>query len=113
MLPSKLRLSRLEFEKVKSQGKLYSSKSFGLLVAKEDFQDSKKFGFIISKKVAKSAVVRNKTRRQLRKLVLNNLDAIQNGVALLFLAKKTLLEASETELGEEFTKVLKTANLYQ
>lgn len=111
MLPSKLRLSRLEFDKVKSLGKLYSSKHFGLLVAREGFAADQKFGFVISKKIAKRAVDRNKTKRQLRKLVVNNLAFIQNGVALLFLAKKTILKASESELTEEFDKVLKMANL--
>lgn len=54
--------SRKEFQEIKNNGVLKQFPYFGLInLIKSDFD--KKFGFIISKKISKKAVVRNKIKR--------------------------------------------------
>ncbi len=52
----------------------------------------KKFGFVISKKISKKAVVRNKIRRKLAEEVRKNLDKFENGFRGIFLVKKNILD---------------------
>ena len=47
-----------------------------------------KFGFIISRKISKKAVVRNKIKRLLAEEIRKNLDKFENGFRGIFLIKK-------------------------
>lgn len=98
--------SRSEFLEAKEKGEMVSTPLFGFLIQKK--QDSlKKFGFIISKKISKRAVDRNKIKRLLSEVVRKNLDNFDEGIRGIFLAKKEILGKSLEDLGKEFEKCLK------
>jgi len=95
-----------EFAEVKNKGRILYSPFFGFLTYKEN-DDQKKFGFIVSKKISKKAVDRNKIRRILSEVVLENLERFENGTRIIFLTKKEILGKKMKEVEKEVEKFIK------
>ncbi len=74
-------------------------------------KDSSRFAFIVSTKISKKAVERNRVKRKLRETVRQLLDRIDSGFDVLFLAKKNLLEKTDKEIKEETEKLFKEAGI--
>jgi ribonuclease P protein component len=101
--------SKKEFDWIKSEGIIKQYPYFGLISIKiplstEDvhFPSKKgeqvkdvKFGFIISKKISKKAVVRNKIKRLIAQEVQNNLDKFEDGFRGIFLVKKNIVDEKD------------------
>lgn len=89
--------SRKEFEIIKKEGKLKQYPYFGLIFKQIPISDNreinnKKFGFIISKRISKKAVIRNKIKRLIAEEVRQNLDKFENGFRGIFLVKRNILD---------------------
>lgn len=107
MLSSKYRLKKkIDFARSEIDGKLIQSKNFGLNFFDRNDNDNPRFAFIISTKISKKAVVRNRIKRILSDAVRVNLDKIRNGVDVVFLIKQTILKAHRKEIEDEVTKVI-------
>lgn len=107
MLKKINRLSkRKDFQEIKELGKIYQSPIFGLALIKKE-EEGKQFGFIISKKISKRAVDRNKIKRYLSQSIKNNLVNIPEGIRAVFLAKKDLLGKKYEEINEEVIEIIK------
>ena len=92
MLAKKHRLTgRSVLEEVKKEGSLYQADSFGILVRKGVEIRPSRFAFIVSTKISKTAVDRNKVKRRLREAVKQNIEKIVKGYDVVFLAKKMTL----------------------
>lgn len=65
-----------------------------------------RFGFIVSKKVEKTAVGRNRLKRRFRAGIEKNLAKFPSGHDFLFLLKKEAIEQTTTVLHKEIEKVL-------
>jgi ribonuclease P protein component len=102
---NRIRLKK-EFLEVKEKGRVLYSPLFGWLTYKEN-DDQKKFGFIVSKKISKKAVDRNRIRRILSQIVQKNLDKFENGTRLIFLTKQEILGKKMIEVEKEVNKFLK------
>ena len=102
---NRIRLKK-EFLEIKDKGKIKYSPLFGLVFLKKD-DDLKKVGFIVSKKISKRAVDRNKIRRTLAEIMRKNLDKLEAGSRIVFLAKKEILGKKMVEIKEEVEKLLK------
>ena len=102
---NRIRLKK-EFLEIKDKGKIKYSPLFGLVFLKKD-DDLKKVGFIVSKKISKRAVDRNKIRRILSEIMRKNLDKLEAGSRIVFLAKKEILGKKMVEIKEEVEKLLK------
>lgn len=102
MLPQKNRLTKKSnFEKVKNKGKMFQSASFGLLVLVRNDKKFSRFGFIVSTKVSKRAVKRNRIKRTFRLAVNSLLEAVKDGYDFVFLVKKDAIEIKQDELKKE------------
>ncbi|MDD3002695.1 MAG: ribonuclease P protein component, partial [Candidatus Shapirobacteria bacterium] len=64
-------------------------------------------GFIVSKKISKRAVDRNKIRRILSEVVRENLERFENGTRIIFLMKKEILGKKYDEVEKEVEKFIK------
>lgn len=88
---------------------MYQSPLFGLLVIKKGDKE-KKFGFLISKKVSKKAVERNKIKRLLAISLRNNLNLIDEGTRGIVLAKSRMVGLKLAAVEEEVRKVINEKN---
>lgn len=111
MLPRQNRLVRKsDFEKIKEKGAKFQSNLFGLLVFPNE-EEFSRFGFVISTKLSKRAVKRNRAKRTLRERVRLLLPNIKPGFDVVFLGKKALLEVDYPVVDQEIRRLFKKANL--
>lgn len=72
-----------------------------------------KIGFVVSAKISKSAVKRNRVKRQMREAVrlLLKEDKLNTGFMIAFMAKSNILEREYQEIAVDVTKILKRAKI--
>ena len=115
MLPKQHRLPlRTEFKRIKKEGKLFQGRLFSLLVASgKPRQKAGRFAFIVSKKIHKNAVERNKIRRLLIESVRFLLPKIKSNTNTVFLAKKSLIDKDFFQIKEETGIMFKKVGLIE
>jgi ribonuclease P protein component len=97
---------RKEFLEIKNKGKIYNSPLFGMVYSFDETKEIK-FGFVISKKISKKAVDRNKIKRRISEVLVIKMDKFKMGTKIIFLAKKSLLKAKIEEIEKEIDKFIK------
>jgi len=70
-----------------------------------------RFAVVVGKKVDKSAVVRNKVKRQYREIVRKRLGMIKAGYDVVLLTSKKAIDVSYPDKDEAFEVVLRKAGL--
>lgn len=63
-------------------------------------------GIVISNKLSKSAVVRNKIKRRIRNIVRNQFDRINPNQWIVVHSKHQILQATYEEIDTDITKIL-------
>ncbi len=96
---------RVEFEEIKKDGVFVGFSRFFGIVKLDKKDEELKFGVIISKKISKKAVERNKIRRRLMEVLGRNLSKFGLGKRILFLVKKEMLEIKPKEIEVELKKI--------
>ena len=99
MLKKKERLSRTEFSRFFSLGKRYNSNIAQLIYTPHP---TKHVSAVVSKKIERKAVDRNKLRRRVYNITRNEVD---KGV-YIFILKKTASETSYKNLKEEIINLI-------
>jgi len=109
-----------EFGRIKREGQMINGFLFGLLIAKQTSTNQSgksegsqvnRFGFVISTKIDKRAVVRHRVKRLLSEAVRANLEKIKHGYDFVFLVKKPIVGKSLVEIKKEMEVVFTRANL--
>lgn len=114
MLASKYRLKkRSSFARVELSGKLYQFPLFGLGILNRKDEDPSLFGFVISTKISKKAVTRNKIKRILSEEVRQNYEKIKQGYDVVFLVKPSILNKKDIEIKKEVIKALSNVSILQ
>ena len=112
MLPKKHRLvKKKDFKLAFEKGTSYFSPAVNLVVSKNNDASYFLIGFIISNKVSKKAVVRNKIKRQMRAILRSFLSTLKGGGSLIFIAKKSLLDSNYHELERDIRTLLSKSKL--
>lgn len=97
-----------DFEEVKKENQMLSSPLFGLLyLSKNKSESVKKFGFVVSKRISKKAVERNRIKRLLAQSVKNNLNKFPEGFWAIFLVTKQMLGKKYGQVEENLLRVVK------
>ncbi|MCD6471195.1 ribonuclease P protein component, partial [bacterium] len=79
MLSKRYRLRKKgDFERLSKFGKKFYTKEIGLKYIKNNLQISR-FGVVVSLKISKKAVVRNKLKRRILDIIKKNIDFIKPG----------------------------------
>lgn len=102
--------NRLLFLDKKTKNKFFDSSLLKVKVFSEEFEDPK-FAFIVSKKIDKRAVVRNKIKRILRNEVEKVLENIKSGFGVIIIAKKNSIVEEKDEVNKEITGLFKKAEI--
>ncbi|HOK00650.1 MAG TPA: ribonuclease P protein component [Candidatus Paceibacterota bacterium] len=113
MLPLNNRLKKKkDFEEVFKNGKSYKENSLQLKFLENNLKTSR-FGFVVSKKFSKKAVVRNKIKRRLREIIRKNLIYIKKGFDCVIIVLPDLKIKKFEELEEILIKLFKKADLLE
>lgn len=112
MLPKKNRLSKSpELIKIKNSGKILQSRSFGVAFLERGDSLPSRFGFVVSAKISKKAIERNRIKRVLRESVGRLLEKVSPGFDILFLGKKNILGVEFDKISKEVRHSLKAGGL--
>lgn len=107
MLPKKNRLTlKSDFQVVLKQGKIQHAKHYAFSYVLTAIP-GKKVGIIVSNKISKKAVERNKIRRAARAAAREMLGGLPNGILGVFLAKKQANTQTYQVLACDAQEVLK------
>lgn len=99
MLPSSKRLTTPLFKEVMDKGKLVHSSFFSLKIMKATGES--RFSVAVSKKIAKSAVERNKIRRRSYSAIRMVLPRLPEGIHGVFMAKAPILKSTLPDISKE------------
>lgn len=111
MLAKENRLRRdKEFKQVFASGKSVFDSACGIKFSKNELGVSR-FAVVVGTKVSKSAVKRNRVRRQYREIIRLKLDEIKEGYDVILLVGKESLEMEYEQKEKKLVKVLKKAEL--
>ncbi len=111
MLSRKHRLSKQkDFDRVYKSGKQCAAPHLILKGVRND-ADFSRFAIIISKKIAKKAVDRNRVKRQISEIIRQRLAKIKTGFDLVIIVKKDVLDQSSDVLAKELDGLLGKAGL--
>ena len=111
MLPKENRLTKKkDFERVFRQGKGLKEE-FLVIKALDNNLSVSRFGFIVSKKISKKAVLRNKIKRRLRELAQMKLNQIRQGIDIVVIASSGIGEKNFGEIEEISNKLFKKAGI--
>ena len=102
---------RKEFEAIFKNSKSLRDNLFILKVAKNNLQISR-FGFIVSQKVSKKAVVRNKVRRRLVATIKAEEKNIKEGNDLVFIALSGIEKKEFSEIKGAVNNALVKAGVF-
>jgi len=111
MIPEANRLTKQrDFKKIAQSGKKAYCPNFTLKFIRTNLENSR-LAIVVSLKVAKKAVVRNKIKRQLREIIKTALPVIKRGYDILLIVKPQAKNLSYAELKENFNFLFKKAGL--
>ena len=113
MLPEKNRLKKKkDFERVFKKGKSCKEDFLYLKIIKNHLKNSR-FGFIVSNKFSKKAVIRNKIKRKLKRLTEIKLSKIKKGIDGVIIVRPGLEINDFWELEEKINKLFKKAEIIE
>src|SRR3989338_6426366 len=107
MLPKNQKISRSLFKKTTNKKKNVASLFFSLGFEKTNQLVPSRFSFVISKKIANQAVVRNKLRRRGYSCLQKNKKNIQPSFVVIFFLKKGAEKLSTDTFHKELFLLLK------
>ncbi len=108
MLPRENRLKKKkDFDKVFKKGKTIAGKLIFLKYLKNKLKINR-FGFVVSLKLSKKAVIRNRIRRQLREITRCNLFNIKPGFDVLIIAKPEIINKDYQDIKDELEDLFKS-----
>lgn len=111
MLPKKYRLVKdKDFARVALSGQKAYGPELNLKWIKNN-QSCSRWGIIVSLKVDKKAVVRNKIKRRLRAILRENIDSLVSGLDVMIVTKDQIKKLDYLQLQNIFLKILNKNNL--
>ena len=109
-----LKINRLrqkkDFKKLFQEGKSFKNNFLILKIAQNNLKESH-FGFIVSKKVSKKAILRNKIKRRLRDIIRQNIKDIKKGIDVVLIILPGLEKKNFLEIKEILNTLFKKAGL--
>ncbi len=112
MLPKEHRLSNEhDFGIVKTRGRSFFGKLFSVRILVHKSKRPARFGFVVSTKVSRRAVDRNKMKRMLREIVRKHLEDFSFGFDCVIFVKKSMIEASLFQVESEMMNIFERAGI--
>lgn len=107
MLPKKFRLTlNNDIKMVWTKGKPFLTKFFIFKIIKNNL-DQSRFCIIVSNKVDKRAVIKNRIKRQISEIIRLNMDNIKTGCDVSILAKNNLVNKETKKIICDYQEIEK------
>jgi len=113
MLPKPYKLTKQDFEIIEKEGKIVQFDSFGACFIERNDDEPSRFGFIVSNKICKDAVDRNRIKRALREAIRQSRWQTKKGASVLFLTKTVIAKKSTEEIMREARTAIERLGLLQ
>lgn len=101
-----------EFDRAFKTGQSFYTKVFGVKAADNGLSLAR-LGVLVSTKVSKKAVVRNKIKRQIREIIQKELPHLKEGKDLVIIVFSQILDKNFEEIKEGVVFGLKKLKLYK
>ncbi len=112
MLLKKYKLRKKnDFKYVFENGKYQNNSFIRLKIVKNNQIEISRFGFMVSSKISKKAVERNKIRRRLERIVQLNIRKIKTGFDVIILAKPEINKKDYMEIQKDLVNLFTKINL--
>lgn len=96
-----------DYARIFAKGRPFSGRGLGMKVVRNGMETSR-FGFVVSTKVAKRAVVRNLIKRRMREIVRKRIASVIGGIDVVLMARSESVKMTfadiERTIGELFAK---------
>lgn len=101
-----------EFDRAFKTGQSFYTKVFGLKAADNNLATDR-LGILVSTKVSKKAVVRNKIKRQIKEIVQKELPNLKSGKDLVIIVFSQILDKKFEEIKDSVVSAFKKLKLYK
>lgn len=113
MLPKLYRLTaEKDFARIFSKGRAFQGRGLTVKAVRNGLEGTR-VGFVVSTKISKRAVVRNKIKRRMREIVGKRTAKLLAGVDIVFLAKTESITMPFVDVERSIDDVLGRAGLYK
>lgn len=107
MLPRHARVhTRADIDRVMRKGRTLSSPFFAVKIVSRGDGGHPRFGFIVSNKISKRAVVRNRIKRRLREQMRRRQEYFAPGSDVIVIARPPLVNADSAAVGDALDSTL-------
>jgi len=96
---------------VEKEGNVFQSQKFGIAYIFRNDTNPSRYGFVVSTKIAKDAVDRNRFKRALSESVRTSGVDLKNGYDAVFLAKTSIARVPTSDVMKEVKRALKESAL--
>ena len=104
-------ISRKEFALILKRGSSWRLSPFTIRALSRGDKYPSRFGFVVSTKVSKKAVTRNRIRRRLQAIIRENRPNINLGLDVVILTNPQVLLSSYEDMRSIFTTVLRESGI--
>ncbi len=101
-----------DFDNVFKNGRSGYDKILGIKAIVSQ-QANSRFGIVVSAKISKKAVERNKIKRQIREIIRARLDKIKSGYDIMIISLPDILGKNYQEIEESISRHFKRLGLYK
>jgi len=105
-------VDKRDFQRVYQKGRLLKARGLGLKCLSNHLKKTR-MGVVVSLKISKKAVLRNKIKRQIKEILGSNLKKIKKGYDILIFTYPEITNFSFTEIRQELEGLLSKAGIIQ
>lgn len=99
------------FERVEKEGEMIQSDSLGMTYLKRNDEEFSHFGIIVSTKISKLSVQRNRIKRSISEALRYGMTELKPGFDVVFLAKPSIVKKPTDEIMREVREVVLSSPL--
>lgn len=111
MLARKYRLTaEKDYARIFAKGRPFSGRGIGMKVVRNGLETAR-FGFVVSTKVAKRAVVRNLIKRRMREIVRKRMPSVLDGIDVVFMARSESVNMTFADIERTIGELLAKAGI--
>jgi len=108
MLPKKnLLKKKKDFDNIFKKGRTKAGRLVFLRFLKNNTKEVR-ISFIVSSKISKKAIIRNKIKRRMREIFKQNIDNIEKGIDMAIIARPEIINKNYQEIKNDIENIIQS-----